>query len=84
VCVVVIFHFTCAVIVLIAMSLCELLDGYVLCKAKLACVELKPILVTVLLLLHPFNGLSSRTTWVSWYQKGKSSLHLLRSEMMGF
>jgi len=84
VCVVVIFHFTCTVIVLIAMSLCELLDGCVLCKAKLACVELKPILVTVLLLLHPFNGLSSRTTWVSWYQKGKSSLHLLRSEMMGF
>jgi len=66
------------------MSLCELLDGCVLCKAKLACVELKPILVTVLLLLHPFNGLSSRTAWVSWYQKGKSSLHLLRSEMMGF
>jgi len=23
------------------------------------------------LLLHPFNGLFSRTTWVSWHQKGK-------------
>ena len=23
---------------------------------------------------HPFNGLLSRTTWVSWYQKGKTSL----------
>jgi len=23
------------------------------------------------LLLHPFNGLFSRTTWVSWYQKSK-------------
>jgi len=29
-----------------------------------------------LLLLHPFNGLFSRTTWVSRYQKGKTSLHL--------
>ena len=29
-----------------------------------------------LLLLHPFNGLFSRTSWVSWYQKGKSSLDL--------
>jgi len=30
----------------------------------------------LLLLLHPFNGLFSRTTWVSWYQKGKNSLDL--------
>ena len=28
------------------------------------------------LLLHPFNGLFSRTTWVSRYQKGKTSLDL--------
>jgi len=27
-------------------------------------------------LLHPFNGLFSRTTWVSWYQKGETSLDL--------
>jgi len=27
-------------------------------------------------LLHPFNGLFSRTTWVSWYQKGKTTLDL--------
>jgi len=26
--------------------------------------------------LHPFNNLFSRTTWVSWYQKGKTSLDL--------
>jgi len=26
--------------------------------------------------LHPFNGLFSRTTWVSWYHKGKTSLDL--------
>jgi len=28
------------------------------------------------LLLHPFNGLFSTTTWVSWYRKGKTSLDL--------
>ena len=28
------------------------------------------------LLLHPFNGLFSRTTWVSWYQNGKTSLNI--------
>jgi len=22
-------------------------------------------------ILHPFNGLFPRTTWVSWHQKGK-------------
>jgi len=26
--------------------------------------------------MHPFNGLFSRTTWVSQYQKGKTSLDL--------
>ena len=29
-----------------------------------------------LLLLHPFNGLLSRTTWASGYKKGKTSLKL--------
>ena len=29
---------------------------------------------TALLLLHLFNGLFSRTTWVTQYQKGKTSL----------
>ena len=37
------------------------------------CQKLKQLL---LLLLHPFNGLFSRTTWVSRYQKGKTSLDL--------
>jgi len=32
--------------------------------------------LTLLLLLHPFNGLFSRTTWVSQYQKSKTSLDL--------
>jgi len=28
------------------------------------------------LVLHPFNGLVYRTTWVRWYHKGKTSLDL--------
>jgi len=41
----------------------------------LNCQSLPPaVSVSVLLLLHPFNGLFSRTSWVSWYQKGKTSL----------
>jgi len=32
--------------------------------------------ITLLLLIHPFNGLFSRTTWVSQYEKGKTSLDL--------
>jgi len=33
-------------------------------------------LVFLCLLLHPFNGFFSRTTWVSQYQNGKTSLDL--------
>ena len=29
---------------------------------------------TYYITLQPFNGLFSRTTWVSWYQKGTTSL----------
>jgi len=36
----------------------------------------------LLLLLHPFNGLFSRTTWVSRHQKGKQLRILLEQEMM--
>jgi len=35
------------------------------------------------LLLHPFNGLFSRTTWVSRHQKSKPFWILLKQEMMG-
>jgi len=35
-------------------------------------------------LLHPFNGLFSRTTWVSRHQKGKPFWILLEQEMMGW
>ena len=33
--------------------------------------------------IHTFNGLFSRTTWVSWHQKGKPIWILLKQEMMG-
>ena len=35
-------------------------------------------------LLHPFNSLFCRTTWVSWHQKGKPFWILLEQEMMGW
>jgi len=37
---------------------------------------MKMIYNKLLILLHPFNSLFSRTTWVSRYQKGKASLVL--------
>jgi len=36
------------------------------------------------ILLHPFNGLFSRTTRVSRHQKGKPFCILLEQEMMGW
>jgi len=36
----------------------------------------KQQLLLLLLLLHPFNDLFFQTTWVSQYQKGKTSLDL--------
>jgi len=41
------------------------------------------LLPLLLLLLHPFNGRFSRTTWVSQHQKGKPFWILLEQEMMG-
>jgi len=38
----------------------------------------------LLLLLHPFNGLFSRTTWVSRHKKGKPFWILQQQEMMGW
>ena len=35
-------------------------------------------------LLHPFSDLFFRTTWVSWYQKGKPFWILLQQETMGW
>jgi len=34
--------------------------------------------------LHPFNGLFSRTTWVSQHQKGKPFWILMKKEIMGW
>jgi len=36
------------------------------------------------LLLHPFKGLFSRTTWISRHQKAKPFCILLEQEMMGW
>ena len=38
--------------------------------------EVKLTQILLLLLLQPFNGLFSGTTWVSQYQKGKTSQDL--------
>jgi len=38
----------------------------------------------LLILLHPFNGTFSRTTWVSLHQKRKPFWILLEQEMMGW
>ena len=35
-------------------------------------------------LLHPFNGLFSRTTWVSRHQNGKPFWILMKQEVMGW
>jgi len=42
-----------------------------------------PIYPGLKLLLHPFNGLFSRTTFVSQHQKDKPFWILLEQEMMG-
>jgi len=34
------------------------------------------LLLVLILLLYPFNGFFSRTTWLSRYHKGKTSLDL--------
>jgi len=41
------------------------------------------ITTTTTTTLHPFNGLFSMTTWISWHQKGKPFWILMKQEMMG-
>jgi len=41
-------------------------------------------IIVLSLLLQPFNGLFSRTAWVSQYQKGKTSLDLNEARDGGF
>jgi len=38
--------------------------------------------ITTTLLLQPFNSPFSGTNWVSWYQKGKTSLDLQEQEIV--
>jgi len=38
------------------------------------------IVICILLMLLPFNSLFSRTTWVSWYQKGKLDFNETRDD----
>jgi len=52
------------------------LSTYTPYNYHLNCVPVSVSNWVILLLLHPFNGLFSRTTWISWYQKGKTSLDL--------
>jgi len=56
--------------------------------AARCCSSMRPlsIIVNYYYTLHPFNGVFSRTTWVSRYQKGKTSLDLndALQQMTGF
>ena len=48
-----------------------------ICYVRVTSVRVRALLLSKLLLLpHQFNGLFSRTTWVSRYQKGETSLGL--------
>jgi len=38
----------------------------------------------MILLLHPFKGPFSRTTWINQHQKGKPFCILLEQDMMGW
>ena len=50
---------------------------YCFCHHQLHWIAVSELLLLLLpLLLHPFNSLFSRTTWVSRYQKGKTSLDI--------
>jgi len=56
-----------------------------LCHHKKQCFFSPAVQWGTLLLLqvHPLNGLFFRTTWVSRYQKGKTSLDLNQQEIVG-
>jgi len=45
---------------------------------------LRKFYTRLLIPLHPFNGLFSRTTWISRHQKGKPFWILLDQEMIGW
>jgi len=45
--------------------------------------EVQTYSMTTTAIIHPFNGLFSKTTWVSQYQKGKTSLDLNEARQCG-
>ena len=69
---------------------CQSTEGKVLRPTRNKIGQFRDILLSayhlglLLLLLHPFNGLFSRTTWISWHQKGKPFWILLEQEIMGW
>jgi len=63
--------------------MCERCFCISLCE-PLHCIFTYKFTHSSLLLLHPFNGLCSRTTWVSLHQKGKPFWILLEQEIVGW
>jgi len=55
----------------------------VACEVVLTCEFCAISVLLLLLLLHPFNGLFSRTTWVNRFQKGKTSIDLNEARVDG-
>jgi len=53
-------------------------------KAESTWLPTKSNVVIALHCMHPFNDLSSRTTWVSRHQKGKPFQILMKQGMMGW
>jgi len=51
---------------------------------KLVYVRKHLLFISTTLLLHPFNGLFSRTAWITRHQKGKPFWILLEQEMMAW
>ena len=55
---------------------CGIIICYYLIRLAIPVADSPNITILLLLLLHPCNGLFSRTSWVSRYHKGKTSLDL--------
>jgi len=51
-------------------------DPSLICATSECITDEQLVTEVLLVLLHPFNSLFSRTTWVSWHHKGITSLDL--------
>ena len=60
----------------LCVCVCGIIICYYLIRLAIPVADSPNITILLLLLLHPCNGLFSRTTWVSRYHKGKTSLDL--------